>query len=159
VGNVLFTRESVLAFAVAVTFAVADGAHATAAVMTNAWGTLLPAFMRSFVRISALVIIVSSSDRRPYVIAAAGLVGLAFVASASVLGANHSSSGTCIFYDTVASVTTLLFVHMLKPYIMFGMMTKHGDVFAGISLGCAVTVAFAVSSWALCAGTSYCDIS
>lgn len=158
-GNVLFTRESCFAFAAASLFAVADGAHATKAVMENSWYTLLPALMRAIVRISAVMLLVASTDRRPFVIGAVALVGYAFVCAASSLGANHSSSGICIFLDTVASVFTLLFVHALKPYIMFGMMTKHGDIVAGISLGVAVTVMFAVSTWAMCTGTSYCDIA
>jgi zinc transporter ZupT len=158
-GNVLFTRESCFAFAAASLFAVADGAHATKTVMENSWYTLLPALMRAIVRISAVVLLVVSTDRRPFVIGAVALVGYAFVCAASALGANHSSSGICIFLDTVASVFTLLFVHALKPYIVFGMMTKHGDIIAGISLGVAITVMFAVSTWAMCTGTAYCDIA
>ena len=158
-GNVLFTKEAVLAFVAALAFAVADGAHATSAVASNSWYALLPALMRAFIRIAAFVMIVATTDRRPYVIAAVAAVGVAFVGSVSFLGLNNSSSGTCIFYDTLAAVLTLIFVQALKPFIAFAMMTKSSDLVAGVSLGVAVTTIFAVSTWAMCAGTAYCDIS
>jgi hypothetical protein len=41
---------------------------------------------------------------------------------------------------------------------VFALMTKHGDVVGGLTIGVTVTVIFAVASWALCTGTSYCDI-
>ena len=157
-GNVFITQESVLAFCAAAMFAIADGAHATASMVANSWYALVPALMRTCIRITALVFIIASTDKRRYVIGAVILVGLVFVTAASVLGDNHSSSGTCIFFDTLAAVTTLLFVVMLKPFVMFALMTKHGDVVGGLTIGVTVTVIFAVSSWAFCAGTSYCDI-
>lgn len=158
-GNVFFTQEAILALLAAIGFAIADGAHATSAVVSNSWYALLPALMRAFLRICPLVLIASSTDRRPHVIAAVALVGLTFVGSAMFLGVNHSSSGTCIFFDTLAAGITLIFVHTLKPLIVFAMMTKGGEMTAGVSLGVAVTTIFAVSSWAFCAGTLYCDIS
>ena len=158
-GNVLFTKEAVLAFLAAIVFAIADGAHATTAVISNSWYTLLPALMRACMRIVALVMIVASTDRRPYVIGAVAIIGAAFVGAVSVLGVNRSSSGTCLFYDTVAAVLTLVFVQALKPFIVFAMMTKSSDLVAGVMAGGAVTTIFAVSTWAMCAGTNYCDIS
>lgn len=158
-GNVFFTKESILALLAASLFAIADGAHATAAVTSNSWYALLPALMRAFIRVCAFVLIVSSSDRRPYVILGVGFIGVCFVASASILGVNHSSSGTCIFYDALAAGVTLMLVHALKPFIVFSMMTKSSELVAGITLGAAVTMIFAISSWAMCAGTAWCDIS
>jgi hypothetical protein len=158
-GNVFFTQEAILALLAAGAFATADGAHATAAVISNSWYSLLPALMRAFIRVCPLVLIASSTDRRPHVIGGVALVGLIFVSSSMFLGVNHSSSGTCIFYDTLAAVGTLIFVYALKPLIVFAMMTKGGEMTAGVSLGVAVTIIFAVSSWAFCAGTMYCDIS
>ena len=157
-GNVFVTQESFLAFCAASMFAIADGAHATASMVTNSWYALLPALMRAGIRITALVFIVASTDKRPYVVGAVSLVGFTFVTAAGMLGDNHSSSGTCIFFDTFAAATTLLFVAMLKPFVVFALMTKHGDVVGGLTIGVTVTVIFAVASWALCTGTSYCDI-
>jgi len=157
-GNVFVTQESFLAFCAASMFAIADGAHATASMVTNSWYALLPALMRAGIRITALVFIVASTDKRPYVVGAVSLVGFTFVTAAGMLGDNHSSSGTCIFFDTFAAATTLLFVAMLKPFVVFALMTKHGDVVGGLTIGVTVTVIFAVASWAFCTGTSYCDI-
>ena len=50
-GNVFFTKESILALLAASLFAIADGAHATAAVTSNSWYALLPALMRAFIRV------------------------------------------------------------------------------------------------------------
>ena len=52
-----------------------------------------------------------------------------------------------------------MLVHALKPFIVFSMMTKSSELVAGITLGAAVTMIFAISSWAMCAGTAWCDIS
>ena len=158
-GNVFFTKESILALLAASLFAIADGAHATAAVTSNSWYALVPALMRAFIRVCAFVLIVSSSDRRPYVILGVGFIGACFVASASILGVNHASSGTCIFYDTLAAGVTLVLVQTLKPFIVFSMMTKSSELVAGVTLGTTVTTIFAISSWAMCAGTAWCDIA
>jgi len=158
-GNVFFTKESILALLAASLFAIADGAHATAAVTSNSWYALVPALMRAFIRVCAFVLIASSSDRRPYVILGVGFIGACFVASASILGVNHASSGTCIFYDTLAAGVTLVLVQTLKPFIVFSMMTKSSELVAGVTLGTTVTTIFAISSWAMCAGTAWCDIA
>ena len=156
-GNVV-TQEALLAFLAASAFAVADGAHATSSMMTNTWYAFVPALMRAAIRVAALVFIAASTDKRLYVVGAVALVGVIFVSAASMLGDNHSSSATCIFFDTVAAIATLMFVATLKPLVLFALMTKHGDVVGGLTIGVTVTVIFAVSSWAFCTGTSYCDI-